>query len=81
MLRAIIAVVLVGYIVVGIRSFGVDLYTSPRFVRQPPRTGFWGPIRFLSRDTWTEEGWRRRNRLLLWQIGAAVLTVLAVVLW
>ena len=80
-LRVILAVVVVAYLGYGLAAFGLELYTSPRYVRRPPRTGLWGPIRFLSRDTWTEEGLRRRNRMLLWQVGALVLTIVVATLW
>ena len=66
-----------GYVGYGLKRFGgLDRYTSPRFVRNPPTSGLWGPARFLRRDTWTEEGLRERNRVLVWQLG--LLAIIAI---
>ena len=80
--RVLLALAVLSYFGYGIKRFGgLDLYTSPRFVRNPPRSGFWGPVRFLSRETWTEEGFRERNRVLVWQVGGVIMIAVAGMLW
>jgi hypothetical protein len=80
--RVLLAIAVIAYVVYGLKRFGrLDRYTSPRFVRHPPPSGLWGPVRFLSRDTWTEEGLRERNRVLVWQIGFLVIIAVAGTLW
>jgi hypothetical protein len=80
--RILVALVVLVYVGYGLKRFGgLDRYTSPRFVRNPPPSGYWGPARFLSRDTWTEEGLRVRNRVLVWQIGLVFIVAIAGMLW
>jgi hypothetical protein len=77
-LFALVAVPYLGY---GLKRFGLGFWTSPRFVRNPPRTGLWGPMRFLSRETWTDEGLRERDRMFVWQAGCLVLAAVGLVLF
>ena len=69
------------YVALGLRVFGSGLFSSPRYVRQPPAGGLWGPRQFLSRDTWTPEGLKRRNRLLAWQGGLVILMLILALLF
>jgi hypothetical protein len=78
-LRTLFILATVCYLAYGMRFFA--LYTSPRFVKRPPRTGLWGPFRFLSRDTWTEEGLRERERLFMWQAGCLAFLLVGALLW
>ena len=80
--RVLLALAVLAYLAYGLKRFGgLHRYTSPRFVRNPPPSGLWGPARFLSRDTWTEEGLRERNRVLVWQIGFLVIIAIVGKLW
>ena len=80
-LRILLGLAAAAYLGYGLKRFGLELYTSPRFVRNPPRTGLWGPVRFFSRDTWTEEGLRERNRMFVWQAGCLIVIALVALLW
>ena len=80
-LRVIFALVAIPYLAYGLRRFGLSFWTSPRFVRNPPRTGLWGPVRFFSRETWTDEGLRERERMFVWQAGCLLLAALGLFLF